>query len=181
MDNRVNTTCRTGGRRLLFSLIAGLFFLLSTDGVTADETSRVAALSPAGCGGEGPAVKVTVDNLLHAKGLVTADLHDDTPENFLKRGKKLARVRVPAEKGQVTFCVPVPKPGIYAIGVYHDENGNKRFDKNFLGIPVEPFGISNNPTIVFSKPSIEDSTFDVGENGAEITISVSAWGKGSEN
>jgi len=34
-------------------------------------------------------------------------------------------------------------PGEYALLVFHDENDNKRIDKNFIGIPVEPIGFSN--------------------------------------
>jgi len=33
--------------------------------------------------------------------------------------------------------------GEYALVIYQDENGNKRLDKNFLGIPREPLGFSN--------------------------------------
>ncbi len=34
-------------------------------------------------------------------------------------------------------------PGEYALLVYYDENDNKRIDRNFIGIPVEPIGFSN--------------------------------------
>jgi len=33
--------------------------------------------------------------------------------------------------------------GEYALVVYHDENGNGRLDRNFIGIPSEPLGFSN--------------------------------------
>lgn len=32
----------------------------------------------------------------------------------------------------------------YAIQCFHDENGNKKLDKNLIGIPKESFGFSNN-------------------------------------
>ena len=35
-------------------------------------------------------------------------------------------------------------PGTYAIAVFHDENANGKLDKNFLGIPCEGYGASNN-------------------------------------
>lgn len=34
-------------------------------------------------------------------------------------------------------------PGEYAFIVYHDENDNGRVDRNFIGIPIEPIGFSN--------------------------------------
>lgn len=36
----------------------------------------------------------------------------------------------------------------YAIAVFHDVNGNDDLDTNAAGIPVEPFGFSNNPLLL---------------------------------
>ena len=36
----------------------------------------------------------------------------------------------------------------FAIGSFQDFNKNKKIDKNFLGIPKEPFGFSNNPRLI---------------------------------
>jgi hypothetical protein len=36
------------------------------------------------------------------------------------------------------------QPGRYAAIAFHDENGNGKPDKNFLGVPTEPYGFSNN-------------------------------------
>ncbi len=76
--------------------------------------------------------------------------------------------RQPAEVGQVELCLPAPGPGTYAIGLYHDENGKKNLDRNFLGIPVEPLGVSNNPGFVFGPPSHADSAFSVGSEGTNL-------------
>jgi uncharacterized protein (DUF2141 family) len=42
----------------------------------------------------------------------------------------------------VTFD-PVP-PGTYAVKMYQDANRNERFDFDWLGIPAERYGFSNN-------------------------------------
>lgn len=47
--------------------------------------------------------------------------------------------------------------GTYAISVLHDENGNRKMDKNIIGIPKEGFGTSNNPKIRRGPPTYEDS------------------------
>jgi uncharacterized protein (DUF2141 family) len=36
------------------------------------------------------------------------------------------------------------QPGTYAVAVFHDENSNGKLDTNFLGIPREGVGASNN-------------------------------------
>jgi uncharacterized protein (DUF2141 family) len=35
-------------------------------------------------------------------------------------------------------------PGRYAAIAFPDENSNGKLDRNFLGLPTEPYGFSNN-------------------------------------
>lgn len=53
------------------------------------------------------------------------------------------RDRKPARQGTVELRVTGVKPGSYAIAVFHDLNGNGRLDRNFIGLPSEPYGFSN--------------------------------------
>jgi len=39
---------------------------------------------------------------------------------------------------------PGVAPGRYAVSVFHDENSNGKMDTNFIGIPREGVGASNN-------------------------------------
>ena len=117
-------------------------------------------------------VLVTVTNVKETKGTITADLHDDDPQRFLKKGEQVARVRVPAKKGETVLCMPVVKPGTYAIALYHDRNLNRQLDKNFLGIPVEPIGVSNNPPMALGPPTLSESSFEVNGPLTPITIKL---------
>ena len=49
-----------------------------------------------------------------------------------------------------TFGLPT---GVYAVGIFHDLNGDGALSKNFLGMPKEPFGFSNNARARFGPPS----------------------------
>lgn len=51
--------------------------------------------------------------------------------------------------------------GDYAIKVFVDQNGNGKLDKNFLGIPKEPYGLSNDIKPRFSMPSWEQLKFTI--------------------
>jgi uncharacterized protein (DUF2141 family) len=53
------------------------------------------------------------------------------------------------------------KPGTYAVSVLHDENANGRLETNFLGIPREGAGISNNASPEFSAPRFNDAAFQL--------------------
>ena len=49
--------------------------------------------------------------------------------------------------------------GTYAVSVLHDENDNRKMDTNWLGIPKEGGGASNNPKPRMGPPRFEDAKF----------------------
>src|SRR5580698_4315363 len=49
--------------------------------------------------------------------------------------------------------------GQYALSVFHDENLNETLDKNFMGIPKEGYGASNNPAKKMRAPTFEEARF----------------------
>lgn len=63
------------------------------------------------------------------------------------------------------------RPGTYALSVIHDENENDKLDTNFIGIPKEAFGFSNNPKIYFGPPSFEKASFELNKDST-ITIKM---------
>ncbi len=62
--------------------------------------------------------------------------------------------------------------GQYAIALIHDVNSNKALDKNVLGIPKEPFGFSNNRSILFGPPNFEEAAvlFSIQQNETKIKL-----------
>jgi len=54
--------------------------------------------------------------------------------------------------------------GNYAFRYFHDENNNDELDLNWLGIPKEGYGFSNNAVIKFGPPSFEEWLFPINEN-----------------
>jgi len=53
------------------------------------------------------------------------------------------------------------KPGKYAVRYFHDENLNGKMDTNFMGIPTEGYGFSNNAVGKFGPPAFEKWLFEV--------------------
>jgi uncharacterized protein (DUF2141 family) len=47
------------------------------------------------------------------------------------------------------------------VAVVHDENSNGKLDKNFVGVPSEGYGVSNNKTYALSAPKWEESVFTI--------------------
>lgn len=60
-------------------------------------------------------------------------------------GKAVKRIVVPANAATARF--ENVAPGSYAISAFHDANGNGKLDSNFLGLPLEAVGMSNNPKL----------------------------------
>lgn len=66
---------------------------------------------------------------------------------------------VPENQTSVSLVIDDLPEGEYAIGLYQDRNEDKRLNRNFLGIPTEPFGVSNNIRPMFAPPSYDDCRF----------------------
>ncbi len=125
------------------------------------------------CRGEPYEIRIIIEGVKKNEGLVTADLYPNEEEHFLRGGKgrvKLARyaAKAPATK----FCITAPGPGLFAVAIYHDRNANKSFDKTGVGLPAEPWGISNNPRARFGPPPLDKAIFEVTEDGATLAIKL---------
>jgi uncharacterized protein (DUF2141 family) len=53
------------------------------------------------------------------------------------------------------------EPGQYAIAIYHDKNNDNKFNMNFLGIPTEDYGFSNNARARLGAPGWNRVVFEV--------------------
>lgn len=88
-----------------------------------------------------------------------------------KKALKIAEVPITGNISQFVF-EDLP-PGKYAVSVLHDENGNHKFDTNFLGIPKEHYGNSNGARGGMSgPPKFEQCSFIHARTGTTITIKV---------
>jgi uncharacterized protein (DUF2141 family) len=124
------------------------------------------------CPSWGTPIHVHVHGLRNAQGTIKAVLYGPDPETFLVKGKKADKEREPSEEGSMTLCVAAREMGPYAVGVYHDENDNHKFDRNWIGLPIEGFGVSNDPTLFLAPPSFEESSFEVNGDLTHVDVEV---------
>ena len=75
--------------------------------------------------------------------------------------------RVPVTDHQVVVSIDLP-PGEYAIKAFQDLNGNGKLDTNWIGIPSEPYGFSNDVMGVMGPPSFSQAGFAHGPSGTSI-------------
>ncbi len=94
----------------------------------------------------------------------------DKKENFL--GSHMAAKKIADCHSSGSTLVEIPlEHGVYSVSVFQDLNDNGELDKNWFGIPTEPYGFSNNAKGSFGPPDFEDCSFEF-EEDMEIGIKL---------
>lgn len=62
--------------------------------------------------------------------------------------------------------------GKYGLAIIHDENENYKLDTNFLGIPKEGYGFSNNARGRFGPPDYSDTAFILDTESLVLNIEM---------
>lgn len=118
--------------------------------------------------GGGPAVWVNISGIKDSAGRIRVQSYRGTKQDWLEKGRWIYRMEAPAKAGTMRFCMPLPRPGTYAIAVRHDLDGDGETD--LLG---DGGAMSNNPSINIwnlGKPSYKKTAFNVGSGVETISI-----------
>lgn len=153
---------------------AAALALTSTAALAAPALTAPAAAAPAGCLGS-PSdtwLTVSVDGLRSSRGLITVALYPDNSSQFLAKHGTIKNNRFTASAPTTRACIFVPKPGVYAIAVYHDEDGSRKLNRSGLGLPTEGFGFSNNPATLAGIPAFRSVRLNVPKSGLTTHIKL---------
>lgn len=82
-------------------------------------------------------------------------------EKNYKQGKALASSVIKAKAGDNTVMFHNIEQGEYAIRFFHDQNDNGQLETNFIGMPTEGYGFSNDAKPNFGPAKYEDMKFEV--------------------
>ncbi len=94
------------------------------------------------------------------------------PEGF-PHNADLARVAsAPAAESSVEVTMTDLAPGRYAIAVFQDLNEDRTLNKNFLGIPSEPYGFTNNSRGRLGPPSFAEAAFQLPHERGMVDIQL---------
>ena len=104
-------------------------------------------------------IKVTVTGFRNGKGNILVSLYNKD-KGFPRTQESVIQSReVKVMEAGTTVEFTNVVPGTYAISTIHDEDGNREMDSNFLGMPKEGVGTSNNPKSRMGPPSYKDAQF----------------------
>jgi len=112
-------------------------------------------------------IHVIVENIKSNKGTIYMAIYD-TEASFLNTEYKGAIVPIDNHTCRYTFK-DIPD-GVYAISLFHDENDNRTMDTNFVGIPKEAYGCSNNAKGFMGPPKWKDAKFEIKDQVITQTI-----------
>lgn len=116
---------------------------------------------------------VTFTGVRSDKGKFSAGLFGE--KDGWPDGKAFAEVDIPPKVGDITYVFKDLPPGRYAISAFHDENGNGKFDTNFIGMPKEGFAFSNDAEPGLAPPSFKAAAFEVAHGPATASMHVQYW------
>ena len=106
-------------------------------------------------------LRIDVKGLRNNEGQVYFQLFDEK-HNSLKGGHGAI-----VDKN-CSFVFENLKPGKYGFNYFHDTNKNDKLDTNWMGIPKEGYGFSNNASGKFGPPAFEKWIFDLNQNKTMI-------------
>lgn len=120
-----------------------------------------------------------IDNVRHEAGSLLVAVH--ASESAWRDDQAFSTpVSPPARKlalkpgvPQVSTTLTDLPPGRYAVAVFHDENGDGKLDRHIyplLGMPAEPYALSNDAWSWFRKGAFADAAFDLAPDGSEMTL-----------
>jgi uncharacterized protein (DUF2141 family) len=137
--------------------------LAQTNQTNADDTGATTAPSLT-------QITVKITGLHNRRGKLVVDLFDRA-DDFLRKSRQTQKIdlsKVTALDPLVVTFKDLPL-GTYAVSAYQDANENGRLDRNWIGIPKEDWGMSNNPR-PWRKPRFNEAKFEVTAPETTITI-----------
>jgi uncharacterized protein (DUF2141 family) len=115
-------------------------------------------------------IRAHIEGLHSDRGQVVCALFA-TANDFPKRiNRAFARTAAHIISGRATCEFPRVPAGVYAVSVFHDENLNGRLDTNWLGVPREGVGASNNPKPRMGPPKFAAAKFQY--SGACVDVEI---------
>ncbi len=97
---------------------------------------------------------IEIINLKNNDGQILMQLYDENQNKI-----KGAYGNIHNHKCIITF--DKLKAQKYAFKYFHDDNNNNNLETNWLGIPKEGYGFSNNATGLFGPPAFEKWIFEL--------------------
>jgi uncharacterized protein (DUF2141 family) len=121
---------------------------------------------------QGGVIHVDLVGVRNNKGQVFCALYASA-DGFPKDSQKAIRRDTSSVSEKKASCeFSGIEPGTYAVSVFHDENSNGKLDANFLGIPREGVGASNDARGHMGPPKFDAAKFQFAGGRLSLKITL---------
>jgi len=100
---------------------------------------------------------IEINDLRNSNGQILLEFSNE-------KGEKITGIAQNITDNKCVIVVNNLKQGKYAFKYFHDENKNENLDANWMKIPKEGYGFSNNAKGTFGPPAFEKTIFEINEN-----------------
>ena len=118
---------------------------------------------------------VKVHNIEKKQGIIWVGLYDSEQAFLDKEKATLVEGIDVTQIGHLEFKLKNLAYGTYAMALVHDENKNGTLDRNFIGIPTEPYGFSAKPKSKWRLPRFQEVKFDINAPKQTLNIELEKW------
>ncbi len=117
-------------------------------------------------------IHVEIDGLRNDKGQIMCALFSSAADFPKKGDNAIAHAKSSISQGRAICEFSGVAPGRYAVSVFHDENSNGKMDTNFVGIPREGVGASNNARGHLGPPKFDDAAFRYPGGRLDLAVTI---------
>lgn len=115
-------------------------------------------------------LQVTITNVPAVPSRMFVALYDSA-ESMSTNKPAMTRI-VDVNGNQTVVIFPALAAGTYAFVAFADENANGKLDTNFIGMPTERYGFSNNVMGLIGPPSFDAASVLVEQESKIIGIKL---------
>ena len=120
-------------------------------------------------------MSLEVSNIKETKGRIWVGIYESDAD-FLNREKSRLVEMAVDHAGNVIIPINALAYGKeYALAIFHDENDNGEMDRNWLGLPTEPWAFSGEPKTRLRLPVFDEVKFIFEQGMEEQAVRLRKW------
>jgi uncharacterized protein (DUF2141 family) len=116
-------------------------------------------------------LKLIIENLGSPTAPILIGLYGKG-NDFLNEKDTLKKYKFIPEGDALNASITDLEYGTYAMALFQDMDNDGKIERNFLGIPKDPYAFSNNARPAFKAPSFDDCCFEYNDADNLVEISM---------
>jgi uncharacterized protein (DUF2141 family) len=122
--------------------------------------------------GQSASLTIEITNIRFEKGWIRLGLYNHPDQFPVNPSRSYDFRKTSLKDGVMEILLDDIRPGIYAISLLDDANGNDRMDYKLIKIPREGFGFSNNVKPGLKHPPYHECSFLIKKGPSRIRIEM---------